>query len=238
MAGAAPQARAAVDAAVAAGVSLIAYASFVNAETSTLRLAEEHKDTEAHIRKSGMRHVLLRNGAYTELYGGELGDLGPALDAGVLVGSGGDGIVSGSTRPDLAAAAAAVLLTDDPEGRLRARRHANHARRPRCRDRAPVRTLTRLPGPPDRCLRSRSRRARRPAGLRRTPRRHQLRHQPRRLVHRQHGPRAAHRATPDPTGRLRPGQPRKPVDQPNQPLKWQGDRSPLAWCATTRGRNE
>lgn len=67
---------------MAAGVSLIAYASFVNAETSTLRLAEEHKDTEAHIRNSGIRHVFLRIGAYTELYVGELGDLGPALDAG------------------------------------------------------------------------------------------------------------------------------------------------------------
>jgi NAD(P)H dehydrogenase (quinone) len=109
------QARAAVDAAVEAGVSLIAYASFVNAETSTMRLADEHKQVEAHIRKSGLRHVFLRNGAYTELYCGELGDLGPALDAGVLVGSGGDGKVSGSTRPDLAAAAAAVLLTEDPK---------------------------------------------------------------------------------------------------------------------------
>lgn len=33
----------------------------------------------------------------------------------MLVGSGGNGTISGSTRPDLAAAAAAVLLTEDPK---------------------------------------------------------------------------------------------------------------------------
>ena len=109
-----PQAKNAVDAAVAADVPLIAYASFVNAATSTLRLADEHKQTEAHIRESGLPFVFLRNGAYTELYCGEMGDIAPALASGTMIGSGGDGRISGATRPDLAAAAAAVLTGDGP----------------------------------------------------------------------------------------------------------------------------
>jgi len=109
-----PQAKHAVDAAAAAGVPLVAYASFVNTATSTLRLAEEHKQTEAHIKRSGIAHVFLRNGAYTELYCGELGDLAPALETRALLGSGGNGKISGAARPDLAAAAAAVLATHQP----------------------------------------------------------------------------------------------------------------------------
>lgn len=109
-----PQAKNAVDAAVTAGVRYLAYASFVNTPTSTLRLGEEHKQTEAYIQQSGIAHTYLRNGAYTELYCGELGDLAPALAAGTLLGSGGTGKISGATRPDLAAAAAAVLTAEQP----------------------------------------------------------------------------------------------------------------------------
>ncbi|MGW0949260.1 NAD(P)H-binding protein [Streptomyces sp. NPDC002623] len=102
----------AVQASVAARVSLVSYASFVNCATSTLRLADEHKQTEALIQESGLPHVFLRNGAYIELYCGELGDLAPALQSGVMLGSGGNGKISGAARPDLAAAAAAVLTGD------------------------------------------------------------------------------------------------------------------------------
>ncbi|MET7338462.1 NmrA family NAD(P)-binding protein [Nonomuraea sp. NPDC005650] len=109
-----PQMTNAVRAAVAARVPLVAYAGFVNSATSTLRLADEHKQVEASIRESGLPYVFLRNGAYTELYCGELGDLAPALEFGVLLGSGGNGKISGATRPDLAAAAAAVLTGDGP----------------------------------------------------------------------------------------------------------------------------
>ncbi|MFB8137673.1 SDR family oxidoreductase [Streptomyces mirabilis] len=104
-----PQMKNAVDAAVDAQVPLIAYTGFVNTPTSTLRLADEHKQAEAYIRQSGIPFVFLRNGGYTELYTGELGDLAPALDSGVMYGCGADGKVSGASRADLAAAAAAVL---------------------------------------------------------------------------------------------------------------------------------
>ena len=83
-----PQMQHAVTAAAAAGAGLIAYASFVNTATSTLRLGEEHKQAEAAIRASGLPFVLLRNGAYTEMY---TETLGPALQYCAILGSAGDG---------------------------------------------------------------------------------------------------------------------------------------------------
>jgi len=108
-----PQMQHAVTAAAAAGAGLIAYASFVNTATSTLRLGEEHKQAEAAIRASGLPFVLLRNGAYTEMY---TETLGPALQYRAILGSAGDGKVSAATRADLAEAAAAVLAGDGHEG--------------------------------------------------------------------------------------------------------------------------
>lgn len=113
-----PQMERAVKAAVEAGVGLVVYASFVNADTSTLRLGEEHKRTEALIRASGLPYVMLRNGAYTELYAGELGDVDYALQSGAMIGSAGEGMISGASRADLAEAAAVVLTGDGHEGKL------------------------------------------------------------------------------------------------------------------------
>lgn len=100
----------AVVAADQAGVGLIAYPGFVNIDTTTLRLGVEHKLTETLIRASGMPYVMLRNGAYTET-------LGPALEHGAILGSAGNGKISGATRDDLATAAATVLTGDGHEGR-------------------------------------------------------------------------------------------------------------------------
>ena len=110
-----PQMQRAVTAAAEAGVGLIAYASFVNTGTSTLRLGQEHKQAEAAIRASGLPFVLLRNGAYTEMY---TETLGPALQYGAILGSAGDGKLSAATRADLAEAAAAVLAGDGHQGRV------------------------------------------------------------------------------------------------------------------------
>jgi len=110
-----PHARNAVRAAVDAGVGLIAYTSFVNADTSALVLAGEHKQTEALIRESGLPYVLLRDGAYIEMY---TETLAPALQFGAIMGAAGDGKVSGATRADLAAAAAVVLTSDGPAGKV------------------------------------------------------------------------------------------------------------------------
>jgi len=113
-----PQMARAIRAAVEAKVGLIAYASFINSDTSTLRLGDEHKQTEAAIRATGISSVMLRNGAYIEMYAGDLGDLGGVLQSGVMVGSAGDGKISGVSRADLAEAAAVVLTSENQAGKV------------------------------------------------------------------------------------------------------------------------
>jgi NAD(P)H dehydrogenase (quinone) len=95
-----------VKAAVAAEVPLIAYTSIVNADTSGIALADEHKATEALIRESGLPYALLRNSMYMEMH---TDNVATALQTGVIMGAAGDGLFSAATRADFAAAAAAVL---------------------------------------------------------------------------------------------------------------------------------
>jgi NAD(P)H dehydrogenase (quinone) len=105
----------AIDAARRAGAGLLVYTSIANADTTTLRLAEEHQATEMALRASGLEYVLLRNSWYIENYTAQI----PAiLERGSLPGSAGDGRVSAATRADYAAAAAAVLATDGHAGRV------------------------------------------------------------------------------------------------------------------------
>lgn len=113
-----PQMVRAVEAATDAGVGLVAYASFVNTDTSTLRLGEAHKLTEAFIRDSGLPWVMLRNGAYIEVYAGDLGGMDYAVSTGTLIGSAGTGRISGASRGDLAEAAAIVLSSQDQAGKI------------------------------------------------------------------------------------------------------------------------
>lgn len=98
-----------VDAAVAAGVQLIAYTSILKADTSGVGLAVEHKATEAVIRESGLPYVFLRNSWYTENY---TANVAPALENGVILGAAGEGRVGAVPRADYAAAAAAVLTSE------------------------------------------------------------------------------------------------------------------------------
>lgn len=113
-----PQMASAIRAAVEAKVGLIAYAGFINSDTSTLRLGDEHKQTEAAIRATGVPSVMLRNGAYIEVYAGDLGDLGGALQSGVMVGAAGNGRISGASRADFAEAAAVVLASENQAGKV------------------------------------------------------------------------------------------------------------------------
>jgi len=100
------QHRAVIEAAREAGVGFVAYTSVLHADTSPIGLAEEHRQTEAALRASGLAFALLRNGWYMENY---LGGIAPALQFGVMMGSSGAGRIAAATRADLAAAAAAVL---------------------------------------------------------------------------------------------------------------------------------
>lgn len=110
-----PQHRAVIDAAKAAGVSLLAYTSILHADTSPLPLAAEHKETENLIRASGLPAVILRNGWYTENY---VAAIPAALQYGVVLGSAGRGRIASAARADYADAAAAVLTQENQAGRI------------------------------------------------------------------------------------------------------------------------
>ena len=109
------QHRAVIDAAAKAGVRFIAYTSILHADTSPLFLAGEHWETEALLRKSGIPHVLLRNGWYSENYAGSAP---AAVQHGVVIGSAGEGRISSAARGDYAEAAVAVLTQDGQAGKV------------------------------------------------------------------------------------------------------------------------
>ncbi|OSM95007.1 SDR family oxidoreductase [Lonsdalea populi] len=109
------QHRAVIDAAKAAEVGLIAYTSLLRADTSPLLLAEEHRQTEAALKASGVPFVLLRNGWYTENYAASIA---PALAHDAYIGAAREGRIASAARADYASAAAAVLLLDDQAGRV------------------------------------------------------------------------------------------------------------------------
>ena len=110
-----PQHQNVIDAAVRAGVKLLAYTSLLKADTSPLGLAVEHLATERALKASGLPHVLLRNGWYTENY---LASVPAALAHGALIGSAGEGRIASAARADYADAAAAVLTQPDQAGKV------------------------------------------------------------------------------------------------------------------------
>ena len=95
-----------IEAATAAGVTLLGYTSLLHAGTSPMALAVEHRETEALIRSSGVPFVFLRNGWYTENY---TANVAAAVRDCAVLGSAGNGRISSAARADFAAAAAAVL---------------------------------------------------------------------------------------------------------------------------------
>jgi NAD(P)H dehydrogenase (quinone) len=109
------QHRTVIDAAGRAGVKLLAYTSVLNAATSRLGLAAEHRETEELLRASGIPFVLLRNGWYTENY---TAGVPAALARGCLYGCAGAGLISSAARADYADAAVAVLTSDNQAGQV------------------------------------------------------------------------------------------------------------------------
>ncbi len=106
------QHKAAVDAAVRAGVGFIVYTSVGHADSSPLFLAPVHRATEEFIRESGISYSFLRNNWYLE---NEVGSI-QAVQAGApWLTSAGDGKVGWATRRDYAEAAAAVLTGEGHE---------------------------------------------------------------------------------------------------------------------------
>jgi NAD(P)H dehydrogenase (quinone) len=107
--------KAAIDAAVRAGVRHIAYTSYVNAdlyEASTI--AVDHRRTETILQESGVAWTMLRNQIYAN---GLVDQAVQIVHDGGLVTHTPDARVAYVTREDCAAAAAAVLTTEGHENR-------------------------------------------------------------------------------------------------------------------------
>ncbi len=104
-----------INAAKAANVELLAYTSILHADTSPLALAEEHKQTEAALSASGIPHVLLRNGWYSENY---TMSAGMAVEHGAVLGSAGEGKYATATRADYADAAAIAITSEEQAGKV------------------------------------------------------------------------------------------------------------------------
>lgn len=109
------QHRTVIEAARRAGIKLLVYTSVLHADSSTLGLAAEHRETEALLHASGVPFVLLRNGWYTENY---TAGMPAALAHGNLYGCAGNGRISSAARADYAEAAAMVLTADNQAGRV------------------------------------------------------------------------------------------------------------------------
>ncbi|MFO6296668.1 SDR family oxidoreductase [Rahnella selenatireducens] len=109
------QHNAVIAAAKRAGVKLLAYTSLLHADKSPLGLGVEHRATEKALSESGVPHVLLRNGWYTENYAASVA---PALAHNAFIGAVGEGRIASAARQDYAEAAAAVLTLDNQAGKV------------------------------------------------------------------------------------------------------------------------
>ena len=104
-----PQHKAVIEAAQKANVKYIAYTSLLNADKSPLGLSQEHRETEALIKNSGLAYTFLRNNWYSENY---LAGVAHTVETGTLYGAAGDGRISSAARQDYAEAAAKVLTSE------------------------------------------------------------------------------------------------------------------------------
>jgi NAD(P)H dehydrogenase (quinone) len=111
------QHHAAIAAAAAAGVGHVVYTSLINPVEGhpTGDVADEHRETEDFLSRSGMRWTVLRYGAFADLQV-PLGAI--AVEYGKLVSNAGDGRIAPIARHDCAAAAVAVLTSDGHEDKV------------------------------------------------------------------------------------------------------------------------
>lgn len=109
------QHRAAVDAAVDAGVRAVAYTSFLGADRGGDGMNAAHHATEQAIAGSGLPATILRHPFYTEAFVNP--GLRDAVAAGTLAGDTGGRGLNTALRADLAVAAATVLTSDEHLGR-------------------------------------------------------------------------------------------------------------------------
>ena len=110
------QNRAAIDAAKAAGVRHIVYASFINAGADSLAEHSQlvHYPTEQAIKASGLDWTILRHALYAEMM---VGDLAETLETGLLRRAGSGARCAYIARDDLGISAARVMAEDGHAGR-------------------------------------------------------------------------------------------------------------------------
>lgn len=104
-----------IDAARAAGAGRIVYTSLLRADRSGMKLAADHRATEAALAGSGLAHTVLRNGWYTENY---TGGLAGALQAGAITGAAPGARVSAAARADYAEALAIAAADEGHAGQV------------------------------------------------------------------------------------------------------------------------
>lgn len=103
----------AITAAQRAGVELLAYTSFIHADSGTTPTHPDHRATESVLRESGVPFVALRNPTYTE---SRLRWVPGWRTQGRVIGACGNGLLSTATQADLGEAAAVVLTSDGHVG--------------------------------------------------------------------------------------------------------------------------
>jgi NAD(P)H dehydrogenase (quinone) len=107
------QHKAAIDAAVKAGVKRLSYTSMPNPEPgNAVVFAPEHYGTEQTIKEAGLPYTIFRNGWYQENL---LMNLPQAFASGRWYTSSGQGRIAHAPRDDIAAAIAAALASDEGE---------------------------------------------------------------------------------------------------------------------------
>jgi NAD(P)H dehydrogenase (quinone) len=105
----------ALEAARAAGVRHVVYASFLKAESPLVEHSRlVHFPTEQAIRASGLDFTILRHALYADIL---VGDLRETLATGKLHRPGGSARSAYVAREDLGHSAARVLMRDEPSGR-------------------------------------------------------------------------------------------------------------------------
>ncbi|MBS4192303.1 SDR family oxidoreductase [Bacillus sp. FJAT-49705] len=105
----------AVEAAKATNVKQIIYPSVTRAEANDFFLAGMHRVREVAIIESGIPYVILRNNWYVE---NELGTIQGCMAGAPWITSAGEGKIGWVYRPDLAEAAANVLVADGHEYKI------------------------------------------------------------------------------------------------------------------------
>jgi NAD(P)H dehydrogenase (quinone) len=111
----ATQHQAAFQALAAQGAQHVVYTSIVNPVDSRILISKDHADSEAALSRTGVPFTVLRDNIYSQML---LDSAKRAFATGKLVDARGDGKVAYVSREDVAAVAAAVLLSPPPGNQL------------------------------------------------------------------------------------------------------------------------